>query len=131
MSTPPRRRVVVAPARRAPAELRAIRVIVEEDPDPDTSYLDQDDFEERRAAYKAGEFRFVGVRAEAEVVIEETDQVLSSPGLWGIESDLGEEDLDRIVSEEWAALRSVLKTVGVATDQLPLEADRAWIEWRT
>ncbi|KKK92191.1 hypothetical protein LCGC14_2705370, partial [marine sediment metagenome] len=31
----------------------------------------------------------------------------------------------------WAALRAVLKTVGVATEQLPLEADRKWIEWRT
>lgn len=106
-------------------------MVVEEDPDPDVSYLDQDDFEDRRAAYKRGDFKFLGVRAEAEVVIESTDQVLSSPGLWGIEGDLDEEELARIVSEEWSVLRDVLKTVGVPTDKLPLEADRAWIEWRT
>jgi hypothetical protein len=131
MSGTPRRRVVAAPARRAPAELRVVRVIVEEDPDPDASYLDQDDFEDRRAAYKRGEFHFVGVRAEAEVTIEETEQVLTSPGLWGIEGDLDEEELMRVVSEEWSVLRDVLKTIGVSTEKLPLEANREWIEWRT
>jgi hypothetical protein len=131
MSLPPRRRVVAAPARRPPAELRAIRVIFEPDPDPDTSYLEQDEFEERLATHKKDEWNFVGCHAEAEVVIEEITQTLTSGGLWGIESDSEQEHLDEIIAGEWAALRNVLKTVGVPTSELPIEVDRAWVEWRT
>ena len=133
MEFPPhtRRRVVEAPTRRPPAELQSVRVIFEEDPDPDTSYLEQDEFEDRLAAYKRGEFHFVGVRAEAEVLIAETVQTLRSPGLYGIESDTDEEELDGLAAEQWTGLRAVLKTVGVPTDQLPLAPNREWIEWRT
>lgn len=133
MSFPPhtRRRVVEGPARRPPAELQSVRVIFEEDPDPDVSYLEQDEFEERLGAFKRGEFNFVGVRVEAEVLIAETVQLLTSPGLAGIESDTDEEGLDQMIGDEWSALRAVLKTVGVPTEKLPLAVDRAWIEWRT
>ena len=71
------------------------------------------------------------MRVEADVFIKDTEQMLVSPGLEGIESDLAEGELDQIIGEEWTALRAVLKTVGVATEQLPLEASREWIEWRT
>lgn len=125
MSDPPRRRVVAAPARRPPAELRSVKVIVEEDPDPDTSYLNPDGL----AALKCGDFNFVIVRAEADVVIENTTQTLSSSGTCGIESD-ADEYLEQVVEHEWGVLRNVLKTVGVPTEQLPIEIDRAWIEWR-
>jgi hypothetical protein len=106
-------------------------VIVEDDPEPDVSYLMQEGFEERRKAHKRGELGFLGVHVEADVFIEDTEQTLVSPGLAGIESDLDDGELDQIVSEEWTALRTVLKTVGVATEQLPLEVDPGWIEWRT
>lgn len=108
-----------------------MRVIFEEDPDPDVSYLDQDEFEERLAAFKKGDFHFIGARVDAEVLIAETTQTLTSPGLWGIESDTDEAGLDQIIGEEWKTLRSVLKTVGVPTEQLPLDVQREWIEWRT
>ena len=127
---PPRRRIVMAPTR-PPAELRAVRVVVEEDSDPDVSYLEQEGLEERLAEYRKGEFGFVTVRAEAEVGIAETEQLLASPGLRGIENDATPEEIEQIAAEEWAALRNVLKTVGVSTEQLPLELDREWIEWRT
>jgi hypothetical protein len=126
-----RPRVVAAPPRRPPAELRALRVVVEEDPDPDVSYLEQEGLEERLEEYRQGEFGFVTVRAEAEVGIAETEQILTSPGLAGIENDATPEEIEQIAAEEWAALRNVLKTVGVSTEQLPLELDREWIEWRT
>ena len=105
--------------------------IFEEDLDPDVSYLEQDEFEDRLAAYKKGKFNLVGVRVEAEVTIAETTQTLASPGLGGIESDSEQEYLDEIIAEEWKALRVVLKTVGVSTEELPLEVDRAWITWET
>lgn len=125
-----RRRVVEAP-RRPPVELCALRVVVEEDPDPDVSYLDQEDFEERKNAYERGEFGFVGVRAEADVVLAETTQTLVSPGLWGIEDDSGLDEIERVAQEEWSVLRDVLKDVGIPTDKLPLEIDRERFEWRT
>ena len=58
-------------------------------------------------------------------------QTLRSGGLNGIESDSEQDELDEIIHEEWSRLRDVLKTVGVPTDQLPLEVDRSWVEWRT
>jgi len=135
MSDPPqtRRRGVAASARKPPAELQSIRVVVEHDPDPDVSFLEQDEFEDRLAAYKRGEFDFVGVRAEAEVVIEGVVQTLTSGGLWGIESDSGEEYIESVAVEEYEQLRKVLKTVGVPTAQLPAaSADqvREWMDWR-
>ena len=109
MTLPPqRRRVVAAPSRRSPAELRSVKVIIEPDPDPDTSYLEQEDFEDRLAAYKRDEFDFLGVRVEAEVVIAETTQTLTSPGTWGVESD-HEDGREEIIDEEWKSLRAVLR----------------------
>jgi hypothetical protein len=128
---PQRRRVVAAPARKPPAELHSVRVIFEPDQDANTSYLKHEGLEERLAEYKKGAFSFVCVRAEAEVLIEEIPQTLTSGGMPGIESDSEDEYLDEIIDGEWKALRAVLKTVGVSTEQLPLGFDRAWIEWRT
>jgi hypothetical protein len=131
MTGPSRRpRVVEVPPRRPPAELRAVRVVVEEDPEPDASYLDQDELADRREEYRRGNFHFIGVRAEAEVLIAGTMQTLTSSGLYGIESDTDKEELEAIAHEEWSALRAVLKAVGVPTVQLPLEVSRERIEWR-
>lgn len=126
-----RRRVVAAQARRPAVALQAVRVVFEPDLDPDSSYLDQDEFEDRRKAHKRGEFSFVSARAEADVVIEGVVQTLTSGGLNGIESDSEDEYLTEIAAEEWNSLRNVLKTVGVPTAELPLEVDPTWVEWRT
>jgi hypothetical protein len=130
MNDPPQRRRTVVAATRRPV-LRLVRVIVEADPEPDVSYLEQEDFEDRSLAYKKGDFSFVGVRAEAEVVIEDVLQTLTSGGLYGVESDSEDEYIDEIAAREWEALRGVLKAVGVPTEQLPLDVQREWIEWRT
>jgi hypothetical protein len=125
------RRVVVEAARkRPPPQVQRFRVLIEHDADPDVSYLEQDEFEDRLAAYKRGEFGFVGVRVEAEVVIEGMIQTLTSPGLWGIESDSDKEYIAQVAGEEYAALRDVLKAVGVSTSQLPREVEQDWFEWR-
>lgn len=129
LKAPPRRRAVEAPPRKQP-ELRAVKVVFEVDPDPDASYLEQEDFSSRKKAYRRGDFHYVGVRAEAEVLIVETTQTLTSPGTWGIESDTEDSELERLVDEEWKLLRDVLKTVGVPTAELPLAVEREWIEWR-
>jgi len=130
MSLPTRRRTVVEAPRRPTVELRAVRVVVEPDPDASAGYLEHEGLEERRAAYELEEFTFVRARAEADVDIEEIPQVLTSAGLGGIESDSEDEYTDEIISREWKTLRDVLKAVGVPTEQLPLEVDPEWIEWR-
>lgn len=128
-----RKRVVDVPRKRSAPELQGIRVLVLHDDDPDPSYLDQDEFEDRKAEYENGDFSFVGVVAEADVVIEGTVQTLKSGGLWGIESDSGEEYIEDTALEEYDGLRDVLKAVGVSTSQVPpgdREMIRPLIQWR-
>lgn len=117
MSYPHTRRRVVEATRKPRAELRAIRVIFEPDTDAQEG--------------GAGKFDFMCAYAEADVIIEEIEQTLTSGGLRGIEDDAEDEYLDEIIDGEWGALRAVLKQVGVSTEQLPLAVDREWIEWRT
>ncbi len=136
-----RRRVVEGFAKKPPVELRSVRVVFEEDPEPDAMYLEHEDFAARHREYRNGEFTFWRVHAEADVVIADTPQILSSSGLGSIESDTlaptaeaGADrfaEFNRVIHEEWNILRVVLKTIGVPTTHLPLEANHEWIEWRT
>lgn len=124
-----RRRVVEPPSRRPPVELHSIHLVVEPDPYASEENLVWSD--ERRAAYKRGEFGFLLVRAVADVSIENTPQTLTSVGCGLVESDGDDDYMGEIFSEEWAELRDVLKAVGVPTKKLPLEVEREWIDWRT
>ena len=84
---------------------------------PDTSYLEQDEFEDRLEQYRRGEFDFVGVRAAVEVPLPYgKDRILTrieSPGLWGIESDSGEDYLESVFQEESTILADMLTELGV------------------
>jgi hypothetical protein len=129
-----RKGVVVVEAerrKRSAVELQSIKVFVLPDEDPDTSYLDQGDFENRKEAFHRGNFSFVGVRAEAEIVVDGIIQTITSGGLWGIESDSGDEYIKEVAGEEYNDLRKILKTLGVPTSELPTELDAKQIEWRT
>jgi len=125
------RRVVVEAARkRRSPELQAIRVLVLPDEDPDTSYLDQDEFEDRRKAYRQGDFSFVGIRAEAQIVVDGIAQTIVSGGLWGVESDSGDAYILEVAGEEYNDLRRILKTLGVPTSELPAKVEPSQVEWR-
>jgi len=130
MTTPKRVVVEVARKRRSP-ELSSVRVLVLPDEDPDTSFLDQDEFEDRKVAYERGDFSFVGIRSEAEIVVDGITQTIVSGGLWGVESDSGDEYVKEVANDEYGDLRRILKTLGVPTSELPAEVDPTWIEWRT
>ena len=84
---------------------------------PDASYLEQNGFEDRLAEYRRGGFDYIGVRAAVELPIPfGKDRILTrieSPGLWGIESDSGEEYLDSVFQEESAILTDMLAELGV------------------
>jgi hypothetical protein len=55
------------------------------DPDADTSYLDQDDFADRKDQYERDQFSFEG----AIVTVYRAGVELAFDSLWGIESDSG------------------------------------------
>ena len=85
---------------------------------PDTSYLEQEGFEDRLEEFRQGAFDFIGVRAVVEVPIPYgKDRILTrieSPGLWGIESDSGEDYLQSVFEEESAILADMLTELGVS-----------------
>ena len=101
-----------------------IRQVTQDDPDPDTSYLDQDDFEELKAAYERGAFSYVGLWAEVEVWAPigggtSVRQVVRSGGLWGIEYRGAEDDgyLAEVFKEERAQLVTILEAMGMEVSE--------------
>lgn len=66
----------------------------------------------RMEALNEGDFCFIGIRAEARIVIENVCQDITSGGLWGIESDSDAAYLKEIESEQLAELRSQLEAIG-------------------
>src|SRR5947207_1836146 len=96
------------------AKVTIMREIVE-DENPDASYLEQDDWEERLAQYRAGDFHFVGVRAVAEIQVPYGPDFivtkLESPGLWGIERDSGEDYFEEVFQEEKSTLLDMLDSL--------------------
>jgi hypothetical protein len=102
------------------AKVERAWVEVVADDDPDTSWLEQEGFEDRLAALKRGDFGFVGVRACAQIRFETSQggwingPIVKSPGLWGIEDDSGEEYFREIGDDEAAELANMLKALNVA-----------------
>jgi hypothetical protein len=83
----------------------------------DTSYLNQEGFEDRLEQYRQGDFDYAGIRAAVELPIPYgKDQILikiESPGLWDIESDSGEDYFNSIFKEESDILADMLAELGV------------------
>jgi hypothetical protein len=84
---------------------------------PDPSYLEQEGFEDRLSEYQHGEFGFIGIRAAVELKIPYGKghilQKIESPGLWGIESDSGDDYLKSVFQEESEILADMLKELEV------------------
>ncbi|MGO8717740.1 MAG: hypothetical protein ACLQMO_00810, partial [Acidobacteriaceae bacterium] len=77
------------------------------DPFPDASYLESEGFHDRRQQYDNGDFGFIGIQAEAEIVVAGVCQTITSGGLWGIESDSTTDYLSEIEKEEIEQLREI------------------------
>lgn len=106
------------------------------DEDADTSYLDQDEFETRREEYREGSFSFVGVRACAAILFE-TEQggwihgpTVTTPGLWGIEDDSGEDYLREVGADEAAQLPEMLEALGIDASRARYAESVAKLELR-
>ena len=84
----------------------------------DTSYLEQEGFEKRLKEYREDQFSYVGVRASCSIDIPHGKdgtciiQRITSPGLWGIEDDSGQDYLGLVFTEESNVLASMLEELG-------------------
>jgi hypothetical protein len=67
---------------------------------------------ERMESLNRGDWCFMGVRAEAEIVLGGIRQTIASGGLWGIESDSNKSYFTEIETEQLAELREQLHIVG-------------------
>jgi hypothetical protein len=76
----------------------------------DPEYKEQD--QARYEAWLRDEWHFIGIQARAHVLVVAnrvgTMLELVSPGLWGIESDSGEDYLAEVFSEECESLKSAI-----------------------
>jgi hypothetical protein len=70
---------------------------------------------ERMESLHRGDWVYIGLRAEAQVVVDGMVQEITSGGLWGIESDSGREYLAEVETEELASLRQQLRALGFGT----------------
>lgn len=112
-----------------PSVARIERVYVQVVPDEivDLSWLDQTPAQlgsiadavlnlRRKRAYENGDWEMCGVRLAADVVIEHagrTDEVLTltTPGVWGIESDSGEEYFRETATDDSGMLQDDLEAL--------------------
>jgi hypothetical protein len=101
-----------------PRIVKLMEVRYHGDPDADTSYLDQECFEDRRDEYVRGEFNFIGIDARVTIVVAGVMQEITSGGLWGIEDDSDGEYLDGLAGEQLNELADILHDLGFGTDDI-------------
>ena len=88
------------------------------DPCPDTSYLEQEGFEERLRQADNGLFGFMGIRASCTVLIGigKADHVIlhsfKSPGIWNVETDSSQEHIQMLFEDERSILLTMLDAIG-------------------
>ncbi len=95
------------------------------DPFPDVSYLETEGFQERRQQYDNGDFGFIGIQAEAEIVVAGVCQTITSGGLWGIESDSTPDYLSEIEQEEIEQLQEILHALGFPSEVISEHLQRS------
>lgn len=114
------------------ARVTALRVVIIDDETPDVSWLDGarcDNATDRAAdaarlaAFNRGDWRMTGVRIEAAVIVNGTIQSVSTPGLWGVESDASAEYIKDVAADEYVTLKEILATLGIK--KIPARATAA------
>lgn len=78
-------------------------------------YIVEDDA--RLDGYHRGDWYMKGCWAEADICVNGVIQTIKSGGLWGIESDCGDEYAKEIEEEETAALKEILAALGFKTEE--------------
>ena len=88
------------------------------DPCPDTSYLEQEGFEQRLRQAHNGDFGFMGIRASCTVLIgighkgHVIAQRIDSPGIWGVETDSDPDHVQELYENERSILLTMLDAIG-------------------
>lgn len=88
------------------------------DPCPDTSYLQQEGFEDRLRQADNGHFSFMGIRASCTLhigIVQAGHVILhrfESPGVWGVETDSSPEHIQQLFEDERAVLLAMLDAIG-------------------
>ncbi len=82
-------------------------------------WMDETEDVERIAAWRNDEFTMIGIRAKVTVYVPIGGGSFSvfemtSPGLWGIESDSGEDYLTEVFEDERAGLLDAMRQMGFA-----------------
>jgi len=84
-----------------------------ESPEDISKYVRQD--YERMERLNRGDWAYIGVRANAKIIVDGVSQDISSGGLWGIESDSDRAYLAEIDGEQLSELREQLRALGFGT----------------
>lgn len=85
---------------------------------------------DRMVDYQKGDWWYIGIRATARIETSHDGQTwlvnrVSSGGLWGIESDAGEEYFQEVRGEELAELAGVLEALGFEKDAITAAVAKA------
>lgn len=84
-----------------------------ESPEDIRKYVRQD--YERMENLQRGDWSYLGIRADAEIIVDGVSQDISSGGLWGVESDSDRAYLAEIDGEQLSELRDQLRALGFGT----------------
>jgi len=112
-------------------KLLSIKRVDMDDMDPVLSHLDQfkdskdpeeqkyyKENQKRLALFHEGYLTMIGIKAQAEIIVNGVIQRISSGGIWGIESDSGQSFFDEVYKEQLSTLRDILLELGVTKDNL-------------
>ena len=66
----------------------------------------------RMESLNAGDWSYIGIMAEAEIIVNGVSQTVASGGLWGVESDSDASYFSEIEGEELSQLRTTLYELG-------------------
>ena len=73
---------------------------------------------ERMESLQRGNWQFIGIKAEAKITVNGIIQHISSGGLWGIESDIGDDYIEEVEKAELSDLKNQLKELGFKQGQI-------------
>ena len=89
---------------------KAGKPLPENTPEDVHKYVKQD-YERMESLYR-GDWSFIGIGAKAKITVNDTCQTITSGGLWGIESDSGDDYLKEEEQNQLADLRTQLYELG-------------------
>ena len=98
---------------RGVVEVHEVGIKIVTDEDADTSYLTQEGREADLAAWRRGDFGYVGMWAYASLTIDGVRQTVTSAGIWGVEDRTPQCVIDEVALEELKDLSGVLDAMGI------------------